>query len=113
MDKAGLLTAIAVEGYRQLGAALAGADGLLDLGVRYATFAAAYPAHFEVMFTPALLRAGDADLATAREDVSLLLRAAVSSQLGSADAADIGAAWAIAQRFRSTLAVRRDAGAAR
>src|SRR5947207_11340311 len=59
-DKAGLLTAIAVDGYDMLGDALradAGQAGpLLDVGASYVRFALEHPAHFEVMFRPDLYR---------------------------------------------------------
>src|SRR5262245_38627597 len=57
-DKAGLLTAIAVEGYTLLGDALAtaGRDGaFLDVGVAYVEFAVTHRPYFEVMFRPELL----------------------------------------------------------
>lgn len=99
-DKTGLLTAIALEGYQQLGAALGPARGLLDLGVRYAVFATTHRAHFEVMFTPALLHLDDAELIRARDAVSSRLRVAVGEHRGSSDdPADIGAAWAMAHGF--------------
>ena len=52
-DKAGLLTAVAAEGYRMLGEALRDADpGFLELGVAYVRFAVSHRAHFEVMYRP-------------------------------------------------------------
>ena len=62
-DKAGLLTAVAVDGYRLLAQALLAsqtAEGrspdqrLLDAGYAYIQFALSHTAHFEVMFRPAL-----------------------------------------------------------
>src|SRR3954465_7674531 len=58
-DKAGLLTAIAVEGNELLADSLTDAldeerTGLIDLGVRYVRFALEHPAHFEVMYRPDL-----------------------------------------------------------
>jgi AcrR family transcriptional regulator len=66
-DKAGLLTAVAVEGFRLLDAALrsAGPD-FREVGVAYVGFAVDHRAHFDVMFRPDLLRADDPDLAAAR-----------------------------------------------
>ena len=67
-DKAGLLTAIATEGFAILVAYLAGTprvgagqpvDQLAALGRAYAQFAEENPGRFEVMFRPGLLRAGD------------------------------------------------------
>src|SRR6266487_7090583 len=55
-DKAGLLTALAVDGYRLLGHALREAhenrQSFLELGVAYVRFAVTHRAHFEVMFRP-------------------------------------------------------------
>lgn len=69
-DRAGLLTAVAVDGYRRLGRALADAEAasgsFLEVGVAYVRFALAHPAHFEVMFLPRLLRRDDPALAEAR-----------------------------------------------
>src|ERR1044072_2548365 len=73
-DKAGLFTAIAVQGNELLADALAGAD-LEDMGVRYVRFAAEHPSHFEVMFRPDLWHADDPDLAAARERTRARLRA--------------------------------------
>jgi AcrR family transcriptional regulator len=68
-DKAGLLTAVAAEGYALLANALedAGRDGdFLAAGVAYVRFATGHPAHFTVMFQPHLLRGDDPDLVAAR-----------------------------------------------
>jgi len=67
-DKAGLLTAIATEGFGVLVRYLADAqpggakqplDQLAALGRAYAQFAEENPGRFEVMFRPGLLHAGD------------------------------------------------------
>jgi AcrR family transcriptional regulator len=68
-DKAGVLTAVAADGYRILAtyleaAAVAGDFG--DVGVAYVRFAVSHPAHFDVMFRPGLLRLDDAELNDAR-----------------------------------------------
>ncbi len=64
-DKAGLLTAVAVEGFELFVAHLARVlaavtdepvDRLLALGRAYAEFAESHPGHFEVMFRPSLTR---------------------------------------------------------
>ena len=91
-DKAGLLTAIAIEGFRYLADHLAphGApsgigtrpdddplDRLASLARSYVAFASAYPAHFEVMFRPTLVRGDDAELAAAGDVAFLVLRGQV------------------------------------
>jgi AcrR family transcriptional regulator len=76
-DKAGLLTALAAEGYRLLGEALAEAQrehrSFLEVGVAYVRFAVTHRAHFEVMFQPALLRADDPALQDAKRRTAALL----------------------------------------
>jgi AcrR family transcriptional regulator len=59
-DKAGLLTALAVD-------ELEPAQSFLDAGVAYVRFAVDNPAHFDVMFRPDLYNAEDPDLVAARE----------------------------------------------
>ena len=53
-DKAGLFTAIAAQGYHELGEALREAAearrGFLEVGVAYVRFAVSHRAHFEVMY---------------------------------------------------------------
>lgn len=62
-DKAGLLTAVAIQGYQLLAAHLKKSlappdrspeERLLDAGYAYIRFALTHTAHFEVMFQPAL-----------------------------------------------------------
>jgi AcrR family transcriptional regulator len=79
-DKAGLLTAVAASGYSLLGAALSAADGdFLEQGVAYVRFALDHPAHFEVMFRPALYHADDPSLAEARNRTSEALYAGAAT----------------------------------
>lgn len=82
-DKAGLLTAIATEGFELFVAhlsdsALADDSGPLDqlaaLGRAYVQFAERFPAHFEVMFRPALIRVDDAAFTNAGDTAFEVLR---------------------------------------
>ena len=70
-SRTGVLTALAAQGFDRLADRLRGsreAGGtFLDLGVAYVEFAAAHPAHFQVMFAPRLLDEDDPELAAARE----------------------------------------------
>jgi AcrR family transcriptional regulator len=70
-DRVGLLTAIAIEGFRGLDEALETAwretRSLLELGVAYVRFATAHPGHFAVMFRPDILRDDDPALVAARD----------------------------------------------
>ena len=68
-DKAGVLRAVAAEGYGLLAddlerAAAAGDFG--DVGVAYVRFAVHHPAHFEVMFRPELYRPDDEQVMEAK-----------------------------------------------
>jgi AcrR family transcriptional regulator len=95
-DKAGLLTAVAVEGYRRLGAELeaAGRDGsFLDVGVAYVNFAVTNRAYFEVMFRPELHHRDDEDLLAARARTAEMLYGTKSPT--TRQLADGVAAWAI------------------
>ena len=68
-DKAGLLTAIAAEGYNLLADTLTAAQrrtaDFLEVGVAYVRFAVDHRAHFEVMFHPDLYHPDDPEVATA------------------------------------------------
>ncbi|WP_007027351.1 TetR/AcrR family transcriptional regulator [Saccharomonospora iraqiensis] len=106
-DKAGLLTAIAVEGNEMLAASLseALADGtraLLEFGVRYVEFAESHPAHFEVMYRPDLHHRDDPALMRARRNTAELLRTGVAA-LPRTAAGDTGlgavASWSLAHGF--------------
>ncbi|BAC71258.1 TetR family transcriptional regulator [Streptomyces avermitilis] len=105
-DRTGLLTAIAAEGYELLATALADADDLRDAGVRYVRFATGHPAHFQVMFTPELLRANDLELTTAKALAGERLRSAVSDAPAGRgpDPRLAGvAAWSLAHGFATLL----------
>lgn len=107
-DKAGLLTAIAVEGNELLAASLAQAPptdspALKELGVRYVRFALDHPAHFEVMYRPDLYHRDDPELVAARQRTGKLLRQAVGrlsedSRGGDIDRAVL-TAWSLAHGF--------------
>ncbi|WP_369271545.1 TetR/AcrR family transcriptional regulator [Streptomyces sp. R11] len=106
-DRTGLLTAIAAEGFGLLAGTLNEAADLKDAGVRYVRFAREHPAHFQVMFTPELLRTDDLELTTARTLAGDALRGAVSAvrpeSLGI-DARLAGvAAWSLAHGFATLL----------
>jgi AcrR family transcriptional regulator len=81
-DKAGLLTALATEGYELLAAALTAAreetGSFLEVGVAYVGFAVAHRAHFEVMFRPDLYHADDPELVAARARAGRALYAGVT-----------------------------------
>ncbi|MFC5923623.1 TetR/AcrR family transcriptional regulator [Micromonospora vulcania] len=103
-DKAGLLTALAAEGFDLLAQTLAGAgDDLLASGVAYVDFAVRRRAHFEVMFRPELYRPDDAALVAARGRARAALQAGVAALPDRGTPADADrnalAAWSIAHGF--------------
>ena len=103
-DKAGLLTAMATEGYELLADALEAADGFLETGVAYVRFAVGHRAHFEVMFTPELYDRDDPALAAARDRTGgVLYRSAEDLPDAAADPGAVRdaalAAWSIAHGF--------------
>ena len=93
-DKAGLLTAVAAEGYRLLGAALEEAErrthSFLEVGVAYVRFAVEHRAHFEVMYRPELYDPHAPEVREARAATAALLygsRDATTAQLAAGVAA--------------------------
>ncbi|MET9723254.1 TetR/AcrR family transcriptional regulator [Streptomyces zaomyceticus] len=111
-DRTGLLTALAAEGYGLLAETLAAAPDLRERGVRYVRFAVEHPAHFQVMFQPALLRTDDPDLLTAKERASAELRAGVAGLTDTGDARPAGiAAWSLAHGFATLLLTHNVTGA--
>lgn len=76
-DRAGLLTAVATEGYGLLGDALATAQrerrSFLEVGVAYVRFSLDHPAHFDVMYQPDLYDADDPDLRAAKAATAAIL----------------------------------------
>ncbi|WP_091292351.1 TetR/AcrR family transcriptional regulator [Micromonospora halophytica] len=100
-DKAGLLTAFAVEGYDLLAEELGRAgDDLLEIGVAYVRFAVEHRAHFEVMFRPDLYRPDDPALVAARARSGATLHGGVAAHpAASAPDRDALAAWSIVHGF--------------
>ena len=99
-DRAGLLTAIATEGFERLSNALEDAfersGTFLDVGVAYVRFAVDHPAHFAVMYRPELLRGDDAALAAARRRSADVLFGRVGTVAPDADVLRAGvAAWSL------------------
>ncbi|MFJ9023721.1 TetR/AcrR family transcriptional regulator [Streptomyces sp. NPDC102259] len=113
-DRTGLLTAIAAEGHGLLAAALAGTTDLREAGARYVRFAREHPAHFQVMFSPELLRADDLELTTARALSAAALTDAIATAPAPAPAPAPGgdgtnarsariAVWSLAHGFATLL----------
>jgi AcrR family transcriptional regulator len=76
-DRAGLLTAVAAEGFGLVADALREAQqrtgSFLEVGVAYVRFAVTHRAHFEVMYRPELYNRDDAALVRARAAAAALL----------------------------------------
>jgi AcrR family transcriptional regulator len=96
-DKAGLLTAVAVQGYRLLAEELRAAReadrGLLEMGVAYVRFAVRHRAHFEVMYRPELYRPDAPEVRQARAATAALLYGTDSPDLRQLTAG--AAAWSL------------------
>src|SRR5215218_4210516 len=102
-DKAGLLTAVAADGFRQLAATLRdtyeATGDFLEVGVAYVRFAVTHRVHFEVMFRPELYHTDDPELVRARDAARALLyppaaEAATSPDAGGDVRAGV-AAWSL------------------
>jgi AcrR family transcriptional regulator len=110
-DKAGLLTAVATEGFLLLAAELRTAQAqtgsFLEVGVAYVQFAVNHPAYFEVMYRPDIYRANDPALLEARSQT----RGALYGPLGENPAAGVDpdlraagvAAWSLVHGLASLL----------
>ena len=87
-DKAGLLTAVAAEGYRLLAAELRRAyertGDFLEVGVAYVRFATRNRPYFDVMFRPELYHDDDPELTQARKESASMLYGPVSERPGAA-----------------------------
>lgn len=114
-DRAGLLAAVATEGFLRFGDALTDAASppgstLLDLGVAYVRFAVEHPGYFQVMFRGGLRDEDHPELVAARArtwDILADAAAQVSDRLGTDPLATATAAWSAAHG----LAVLADDGA--
>ena len=109
-DKAGLLTAVAAEGFSKLADALqrsyAETSSFLELAVAYVCFAVGHRAYFEVMFRPELYHADDAQLVETRGRSRELLYGPLAEFRGASapDAPRAGlAAWSLAHGLATLL----------
>jgi AcrR family transcriptional regulator len=104
-DKAGLLAAVATEGYRLLGEHLAGAGtDMAALGRAYVEFAQRRPALFAVMFQPTVYRADDPGVVAARARTTRMLQAGVGQRDGAVTADVALGAWAFVHGIASLVA---------
>ena len=103
-DKAGLLTAVATEGYQRIAAALgdaaAGTGDFREVGVAYVRFARTNRAYFEVMFRPELFHVDDPALVEARAAASATLYGPAAELAGDESGVLAGiAAWSLVHGF--------------
>ena len=106
-DKAGLLTAVAAQGYQLLADTLTAtrqrSADFLEVGVAYVRFAVDHRAHFEVMFRPDLYRPDDPEVVAARQRAADALAAGVGSVAASRRGPDVPlagvAAWSLVHGF--------------
>ncbi|MGQ0630177.1 MAG: TetR/AcrR family transcriptional regulator [Sporichthyaceae bacterium] len=100
-DKRGLYTALAAQGFRMLHERTAPELALdpMTTGQRYIEFALAHPAHFAVMFDPALLDTENPDLVRERSIAFSVVDRALRATTGLTDAQDLArqttVAWAL------------------
>jgi AcrR family transcriptional regulator len=101
-DKEALLAAVAAEGFREFGAALAeagrAAEPLPAMGAAYVDFALANPGMFRLMFSPLLAgRADNPELRAAAEAAFDALRGGVRARGGAGEGGDAAAiaAWSL------------------
>jgi AcrR family transcriptional regulator len=107
VDKAGLLTALATEGFGTLADSLLEAERrtgqFLEVGVAYVRFAVDHQSYFEVMFRPDLYNADDPELRVARERArhALIFGAGGAENRATDLSAANVAAWSLVHGFAS------------
>jgi AcrR family transcriptional regulator len=106
-DKAGIFTAIAIEGFRlaaeTIGPQAGGRYGFLDGGMAYIGFALSHPGHFEVMFQPGLYHDDDPDLIAARDAAFEILYGSARALVAAGPNDDVTglvvAGWSLSHGF--------------
>jgi AcrR family transcriptional regulator len=101
-DKAGVLTALAEEGFEKLADALAEAgDEFVEMGIAYVRFAVAHQAHFEVMFRPDIYHRDDPSVVAARARAGAALARGARARTGGESPFTEVAAWSLMHGFAS------------
>ena len=106
-DKAGLLTAIATQGFGLLADALEATQretgDFVEVGVAYVRFALEHQAHFDIMFRPDLYHVDDAEVRSASDRAAQALHRGAASlpenQAGPDVNLDGAAAWSLVHGF--------------
>lgn len=107
VDRPGLFTALATQGYQLLAADLSLAGpGLVDVGLAYVRSALTRPGHFDVMFRHDLLDLSQPDLLAARKLAGARLAEAIDRHLAEpgdreSRRPDRLAAWSVVHGFAS------------
>jgi AcrR family transcriptional regulator len=101
-DKAGLMTAVAAEGFDLLAGRLEAAredadgDAFLAVGLAYVAFATEHAAHFQVMYDPSLYRPDDPAVTAGRERAGAQLYGAAGEHAPRAPSRETGlAGWCL------------------
>ncbi|MEZ0350084.1 TetR/AcrR family transcriptional regulator [Mycobacterium sp. pR1184] len=107
VDRRGLFTALAAQGFRLLAEALTAARGhFADAALAYVRFAIDHPGHYQVMFNKSLLDVADTELAAAEAAAAGELSRGVATLRDAHAQADPAgaqlAAWSLVHGF-STL----------
>jgi AcrR family transcriptional regulator len=105
-DKAGLLTAVAAEGFALLADALAEGGDFAATGVAYVRFATTHPGHFAVMFRPVLYHRDDPAVVAARDRATEMLRGGAAQAFGidnPDDRVPALAAWSLVHGMATLL----------
>lgn len=99
-DKAGVLTALAAEGFEQLADALAAAgEDFVEMGVAYVRFAVTHQAYFEVMFRPDTYHRDDPSVVSARSRAGGALARGARARTGQESGFTEVAAWSLMHGF--------------
>ncbi|UPK76417.1 TetR/AcrR family transcriptional regulator [Nocardioidaceae bacterium SCSIO 66511] len=104
-DKAGVLGAVAAQGFDLLAEVLSASSGdLRAVGAAYVGFAVDHRAHFEVMFRPELYRVDDPEVRAARDRASQVLYDGIGAELEDSPDGDASkraaiAAWSFTHGF--------------
>jgi AcrR family transcriptional regulator len=107
-DKAGLLTAVATEGYDRFADALEAAweatGDFVEVGIAYVRFAIDHKAYFETMFRPELLHEDDPELqrAEGRSNAALVRGAGEAKPEAAFNPVALGA-WSLVHGFAGLL----------
>lgn len=98
-DKAGVLTAVAVEGFDRLRDELEAPADFMEVGVAYVRFALENRAHFSVMFNVDLYHADDPALLEARRRAGEALNRGAAAAAGASLDVNALAAWSLVHGF--------------